>query len=487
MSAIVTIGRGEPHPRHRRAPAERHHATRPSDVAPSQRTLVEQAFDDLGHDALRNKSLVDLFSDHVRAQPDAVAVLHENESLSYRGLSERSSDLAAYLRHLGVRADDCVGLFVEPSIELMVGAWGILLSGAAYLPLAPEYPEDRLRYMIQDCGADVVLCQEALKARLAALAPERMVVTPADSARFARSTAGHGERRPTMGAGPHDLAYVIYTSGSTGRPKGVSIEHRSIVNQMHWLKTAYALNRNRVVLQKTPMSFDAAQWEILAPSCGSTVVMGSPGAYRDPERLIDIITTHGVTTLQCVPTLLQALLDTDRFHGCRSLKQIFSGGESLSKALARHCIETLPACALVNLYGPTECTINTSAFTVDPATVADGADTIPIGEPVFNTQYHILDERRSPVAVGEIGELCVSGVQLARGYLHRPELTADAFVANPFTSDHRHRRLYRTGDLAYWNADGTVQFAGRADNQVKLRGFESSSRRSRSPSRPTIG
>jgi amino acid adenylation domain-containing protein len=471
MSATATTKRSEPHARHRRTAAQRHHAAMPSDGGSGHRTLVAPAFDDASHDVLADRSLADLLADHVRAQPDATAVIHEDDALSYRELARRSSDLAVYLRRLGVRVDHCVGLFVEPSIDLMVGAWGILLSGGAYLPLSPEYPEDRLRYMIEDSGADVIVCQDALKARLAALAPDSTLVTPADAARFARSVAAHDEPTLAARARPHDLAYVIYTSGSTGRPKGVAIEHRSIVNQMHWLSTAYALNRDRVVLQKTPMSFDAAQWEILAPSCGSTVVMGSPGVYRDPERLVDAIATHGVTTLQCVPTLLQALLDTDRLHACRSLQQIFSGGEALTRTLALHCIETLPECALVNLYGPTECTINTSAFTVDPATVADGADTIPIGAPVYNTRYHILDERRSPVAVGEIGELHVSGVQLARGYLRRPDLTDAAFVANPFTADHRHRRLYRTGDLAYWNADGTVQFAGRADNQVKLRGF----------------
>jgi amino acid adenylation domain-containing protein len=437
MPAIATVHSSEPHPSHRR----------------------------------RNRSLTDLLSDQVRLQPHATAVLDGDDRLSYRQLAQRGCDLAVYLRHLGVRGDHCVGLFVEPSLDLMVGAWGILLSGGAYLPLSPEYPEDRLRYMIEDSGADVIVCQDALKTRLAALAPDRTVVTAADGARFARSIAGHAERRLASHARPHDLAYVIYTSGSTGRPKGVAIEHRSIVNQMHWLNTAYALDRDRVVLQKTPMSFDAAQWEILAPSCGSAVVMGSPGVYRDPERLVETITRHGVTTLQCVPTLLQALLDTDRFHACTSLRQVFSGGEALTRTLALHCMQTLPGCALVNLYGPTECTINTSAFTVDPATVTGGADTIPIGAPVYNTRYYILNERRSPVAVGEIGELHVSGVQLARGYLHRPDLTDDAFVANPFTADPRHGRLYRTGDLAYWNADGTVQFAGRADNQVKLRGF----------------
>jgi amino acid adenylation domain-containing protein len=270
---------------------------------------------------------------------------------------------------------------------------------------------------------------------------------------------------------PEHLAYIIYTSGSTGRPKGVMIEHRSIVNQMRWLRAAYRLDRERIVLQKTPMSFDAAQWEILAPSCGSTVVMGDPGMHREPERLIEAIMRHGVTTLQCVPTLLQVLLDTEAFAEARSLSQIFCGGEALSRVLAQRCAEVLPWCELTNLYGPTECTINSSAFTVDRGALLGGESTISIGRPVDHTRYYILDDRRSPVSYGATGELFISGVQLARGYANRADLTAERFIANPFSTDPRHARLYRTGDLASWNADGTVQFVGRVDNQVKLRGF----------------
>ncbi|WP_338932936.1 amino acid adenylation domain-containing protein [Streptomyces netropsis] len=421
----------------------------------------------------RDQCLTDLFQEAVEAHPHRTAVVAEEESLTYRELAEASADLAAYLRHLGVAPDDRVGIFVEPSIELMVGAWGILFASGAYLPLSPEYPEARLRYMIEDARVDVIVSQEKLTPRLAELAPRgTTVVTLPDALEFARSPEAEAVRR-ALGTGPRpqDLAYVIYTSGSTGKPKGVMIEHRAIVNQMRWMRAVCDLGRDAVVLQKTPMSFDAAQWEILAPSCGSQVVMGRPGVYRDPEGLIEAIGTHRVTTLQCVPTLLQALLDTDGFARLTSLTRIFSGGEALSKNLARQCLETFPKCDLVNLYGPTECTINTSAFVVDRDSVDGGTHMIPIGTPVHHTHYRILDARRSPVAVGETGELYIGGAQLARGYLHRPELTAERFVDDPFHPDDPEARLYRTGDLAYWNADGTVQFAGRADNQVKLRGF----------------
>ncbi|WP_342380679.1 amino acid adenylation domain-containing protein [Myxococcus stipitatus] len=416
--------------------------------------------------SLAQGCLPDLLREQARVRPQARAVVHAHEHLTFRQLVERSTRLAAFLRHQGVAPDDCVGLFVEPSLELMVGAWGILFAGAAYLPLAPEYPEERLRYMLEDSRAKVLFTQEHLKARLEELAPRgTRFVTLRDAVAFESPDSDAVDLQP------HHLAYVIYTSGSTGKPKGVMIEHRAIVSQMRWLRAAQGLNADKVVLQKTPMSFDAAQWEILAPSLGSQVVVGGPGVYREPERLVELITQHQVTTLQCVPTLLQALLDTEGFHRCASLTQIFSGGEALSKSLALQCLATLPGCDLVNLYGPTECTINSSSFTVNRATVMEGPLTISIGAPVSQTRYHILDSERVPVGEGEQGELYIGGIQLARGYLHRPDLTAERFIDDPFHPHEARGKLYKTGDLATWNPDGTVQFAGRVDNQVKLRGF----------------
>ncbi|GAA2965933.1 amino acid adenylation domain-containing protein [Actinokineospora diospyrosa] len=417
-------------------------------------------------DKTRNTSsaltgLTELLLEQSRARPHDTAIVSDVDILTYRELVRRSSELAGLLEHLGVAADDCVGLFVEPSVGLMVGAWGILFAGGAYLPLSPEYPVERLRYMIEDSGTKVIVAQPDLADRLAELATEdTTIVTLNDAARFAAEST-------VPPPAPGSLAYVIYTSGSTGKPKGVMIEHRSIASQMSWLAASYGIDRDKTVLQKTPMSFDAAQWEILAPACGATVVMGMPGIYRDAERLIRTIREHGVTTLQCVPTLLQALLDTDELAGCTSLRQIFTGGEALPKPLAKYCLDTLPWCELVNLYGPTECTINSSAFTVSRATVEDGPNAVSIGTPVADTEYHILAADGAEAAVGEIGELHIGGIQLARGYLHQPELTAQRFVDNPFGAG----LLFKTGDLAYWNADGTVQFMGRADNQVKLRGF----------------
>ncbi|WP_030857862.1 amino acid adenylation domain-containing protein [Streptomyces sp. NRRL S-37] len=416
--------------------------------------------------------LPDLLNAQVRARPGDIAVIDGGESLTFRELADQADDVARYLHHLGVGADDCVGLFVEPSLDLMTGVWGILRSGGAYLPLPPDYPEERIRRLVRDARTGVVLTQGLLRNRLAdVLTAETVVITFEDVVEFMKGRSGADAAELPDGPRPADLAYVVYTSGSTGEPKGVAIEHRSVVHQMRWLADAFALDAAKTVLQKTPVGFDAAQWEILAPACGSRVVIGSGGIHRDPPRLIEAVTRHAVTTLQCVPTLLQALVDTDEFGRCTSLTHLFSGGEALSRTLARKLTRTLPGTALVNLYGPTECTINTSAHTVDPATLDEGPESLPIGTPVPGLSYHILDAEGRSVAHGTTGELHISGVQLARGYLHRPDLTADRFRPHPRPGASGHDRLYRTGDLAHWNPDGSVQFTGRADNQVKLRGF----------------
>ncbi|QES25609.1 amino acid adenylation protein [Streptomyces venezuelae] len=399
----------------------------------------------------------------VLAQPDRTAVSCGADRLTFRQLGERSQNLAERLRHLGVAADEPVGIFLPPSVDLMVSVWGVLCAGAAYLPLSPEYPDERVRYMVADSRTAVVLTDASLSDRLSALTPPEtriLTVTGDDSAT--------GAHVPGLVRGD-DLAYVIYTSGSTGRPKGIGIEHRGIVHQMRWLADEQGLDRTKTVLQKTPLSFDAAQWEILAPACGASVVMSRPGVYADPGGLLDLVMANEVTTLQGVPTLLRALADTGRLADCTSLTQVFSGGEALTRSLATELLDALPGCELVNLYGPSECTINASSHRVDRHALRHGPEHLSIGRPVRGMRFHILDTDRRPVPSGESGELYIAGPQLARGYLNKPVLTADRFVSGG--GEARATRLYRTGDLARWNADGTVQFLGRTDSQVKLRGF----------------
>ncbi|WP_433435045.1 amino acid adenylation domain-containing protein [Nonomuraea sp. CA-141351] len=406
--------------------------------------------------------LPDLLLQQAESRPDAIAVTDAGRGLTYRELVRAAGGLAAALGDLSIGPDDRVGLYAESSADLVTGVWGILLAGAAYLPLSPDYPRARLRFMIEDSRTTVVVAQDHLVRDLAQLAPPgTKIVSLAD-------TAAEHDWSPDRAAWrPGSLAYVIYTSGSTGTPKGVMIEHHSIASQMRWLHTCGHVGPHTTVLQKTPMSFDAAQWEILAPALGSRIVTSPPGSHRDPQALIETMVAYEVTTLQCVPTLLRALIDTEELRRCTALTRVFSGGEALSRELARDFFAELPGASLINLYGPTECTINATAHVVDPEAIGDGGGTLPIGVPVDNTHCFVLDKSLAPVDIGETGELFIGGAQLARGYLHRPEETRQRFIPSPFIPT---QRLYRTGDLAYWNPDGTIQFAGRADNQVKLRG-----------------
>lgn len=406
-------------------------------------------------------SLNEMLYRETQSRPDEIAVLSDNRSLTLAELVERSSTVAAALHELGVGPGTCVGLYAEPGTDLAVGVWGILLAGSAYLPLAPEYPDERLRYMVEDSDTRFVVTQPHLVPRLREIVPAGVRIVPLEET----GTASRGQLAKPRGT---DLAYVIYTSGSTGRPKGVMIEHRSIVSQLQWLLSWGHLDHGVRILQKTPMSFDAAQWEILAPAVGATTVMGHAGIYRDPEALIKSIRTHHVTTLQCVPTLLQALLDTEGMDECNSLQRVLSGGEALSVKLARAFFAALPGRSLVNLYGPTECTINATSHFLRAEDLSNHSTAIPIGTPVDNTQCYVLDESRQPVPFNVPGELYLGGIQLARGYLNRPEQTAERFVPFPFVPG---QRLYRSGDLVSWNDDGTLQFIGRTDNQIKLRGY----------------
>lgn len=431
-----------------------------------QKRLVLQEFNDTATEQPVTGSLPELLLAAAAERPDEVAVTADSDRLSFRELVAQSRRVAGCLRQHGLAAEEPVGMFVQPSSDLIVGTWGVLFAGGAYLPLSPEYPEERLRYMISDSGVRIVLTQPELAGRLAELSPAgTQILTIADARRAPEPPTA----QPLPA--PGDLAYVIYTSGSTGKPKGVLIEHRNVVNQLIWLRQTCQIGAGQSVAQKTPMSFDAAQWEILASANGSRVVLAETGSYRDPGRLIELVRQHRISVLQCVPTLLQALIDREEFADCSSLRLLFSGGEALSAKLAAACLQALPDCRLTNLYGPTECAINSTSFTVDAATLATGAQTVPIGRPVHNTQLYVLDAQLAPVAVGETGEIYLGGAQVARGYHNRPELTQQRFVPNPFSADTGYQRLYRSGDLGYWTAEGTVQFLGRVDNQVKLRGF----------------
>lgn len=417
--------------------------------------------------------LTDLLVNQSRLRPDDTAIVGEQGSLSFSELVAASFWTAVYLEELGCRADECVGLFVEHSLEQMIGAWGILFAGGAYLPLSVDYPVERLKYMLDDARVKLIFTQSKFENKLKELvSPSTQLITIERIAEFLSKREAPPSRMPLAQVNDRGLAYVVYTSGSSGQPKGVMIEHRSIVNQMLWLSDACKLNADKTLIQKTPISFDAAQWEMLAPCCGTKVVLGSTGINFRVNDLIASIQKNSVTTLQCVPTLLQALVNKPEFATCTSLTHVLSGGESLTRKLVQQCFDALPNAMIVNLYGPSECTCNASFYEAMPKNIrVDEASAIPIGTPVDNTQFYILNEQGVPVVGNEIGEICVSGSQVARGYLNRAELTEERFVEYPVGRNSALARLYKTGDLGYQDDRGIYYFSGRSDTQVKIKGM----------------
>jgi len=407
------------------------------------------------------KSLLEMFQWQAQKKPNDICIISNDNELTFAELRASASQLAAQIVKKTTPDTSCVGVYADPSIDLLIGVWGAVFSGKAYLPLAPEYPEERIRYIIENSETDVIVTQSHLLEKISNYAPSGTRFIIIDEAIDTSEVY-------IPSADETDLAYVIYTSGSTGRPKGVMIENHAITSQLKWLESRGYVTSDTRILQKTPMSFDAAQWEILAPAMGGTTVIGQLGLYRDPDALMHLIKELKVTALQCVPTLLQALMDTEKFHECTSLTTIYSGGEALSQKLAKGFHDYMPECRLVNLYGPTECTINATFHEVTEADTQDPSKSVTIGQPVSETTCYVLDKNLKPVDAGMTGELYIGGIQVARGYLNRPNQTLERFIYNP---ENKSERIYKTGDLVKKTPDGNLQFCGRTDHQVKLRGY----------------
>ncbi|NVM88507.1 non-ribosomal peptide synthetase [Variovorax sp. SG517] len=432
------------------------------DVLPEdERRRVMSDFNATDADHPRGLLLHQLFERQAAKRPDATALVFEGRSLSYAELDARANRLARRLRALGVVPDARIGIFMQRSEMLVVALLAVLKAGGAYLPLDPSHPPQRLLEMIEEAGPVAVLAD----AELAPMLSATVRTLPVDRDDLLEAFAG-----TTPGTGLHEnnLAYVIYTSGSTGRPKGVMNEHRGIVNRLHWMQQAYALTPDDVVLQKTPLGFDVSVWEFFWPlMAGARLVLARPDGHRDPAYLCELIRASGVTTLHFVPSMLQLFLarldDVGDVAACKSLRRVVCSGEALSAGLARRCRERLPHARLHNLYGPTEAAVDVSAWTCG----SDDGDSVPIGRPVANTRLYLLDDALRPVPIGVAGELYIGGVQVARGYLNQPELTAQRFIADSFGGS---GRLYRTGDLGRWRADGAIEYLGRCDFQIKLRG-----------------
>jgi amino acid adenylation domain-containing protein len=408
----------------------------------------------------RDRCVHQLFEAQVERTPDAVAVVFEEQRLTYRELNARANQLAHRLRCLGVGPDGLVGVCMERSPGLVVGLLGVLKAGGAYVPLDPEHPSERLAFMVSDAQPPVLLTQSSLLDRLPTPTVPVVCLDRDGPALALESTAA-----PSVSLAPDHLAYAIYTSGSTGRPKAALNTHQGICNRLLWMQQAYRLTPADCVLQKTPYSFDVSVWEFFWPLlAGVRLVLARPGGHRDPDYLVSLIETEQITICHFVPSMLRAFLEKpDLQPRCRSLREVFCSGEALSEDLQERFFAQISA-GLHNLYGPTEASIDVSFWDCQRGSRGH----IPIGRPVANTQLYVLDQRRRPVPVGVSGELYIGGVQLARGYHNRPELTAERFLPNPFASG---RRLYRTGDRARWRPDGNLEFLGRLDDQVKLRGF----------------
>jgi len=404
--------------------------------------------------------VMNLIEQQVQKTPNALAVVCESQQVTYRELNSRANQLAHRLRKMGVEPGIFVGICAERSLELITAVWGVVKAGGAYVPLDPELPESRLATMVDDGHLEVLLTQELLLGRV----PGKLKTVCLD--RDWPSLADEPTTNLDVSVKGSDPLFVIYTSGSTGIPKGAVNTYLGTLNQMLWRQKEYRLRPDDRILQKTQCSYDVSVWEFFWPFiAGSSLVIARPGGHRDPQYLVNIIRDQKITVVHFIPSMLRIFLEQSRVEQCKSLRLFFSGGEVLTLDLQNKFFKVFGE-ILENCYGPSETTIDTTWWhcTPDPT-----YHTVPIGRPVSNTQLYILDPYLQPQPIGVVGELHIGGANLASGYLNRPELTAEKFIPNPFSNEPG-SRLYKTGDLTRYLYDGNIEYVGRADLQVKIRG-----------------
>ena len=386
-------------------------------------------------------------------------------SLTYGQLNERANQVAHLLRSNGVRPDDLVGIIVERSFAMIIGIMGVIKAGAAYLPISPDNPSERTSYILKDAAVKVLLVQNQTSGKLNF---DGSVINLENSETY----QGPATALPIVNKAT-DLAYVIYTSGSTGKPKGVMIEHRSVLNRLNWMQKIYPISHQDVVLQKTPYYFDVSVWELFWFALnGATLCFLRPGGEAMPPAIIETIKRNAVSVIHFVPSMLNVFLEYVDAKGDQTVRQlasvrrVFASGEALAPTHVRkfnHVLGNKTGARLTNLYGPTEATVDVSYF---DCPIHDDFEQIPIGRPIDNTRFYIMRDGQQ-VRLGQAGELCLAGVCLARGYLNNCDLTRQKFVNNPTNPG---ERLYRTGDYARWLPEGNVEYLGREDCQVKIRG-----------------
>ncbi|MGA9871438.1 MAG: amino acid adenylation domain-containing protein [Rhodococcus sp. (in: high G+C Gram-positive bacteria)] len=428
----------------------------------NERAWLVDELNATGHDLDESRTLASELAAAVAASRDSVAVTFEGRSLTYREFARRVNRQARQLISRGIGPESFVAVAMDRSLEMMVAIHAIVASGAAYVPVDADQPADRIEYILQTAGASLVLTS---RPDFSPTSGTSVVVVEPDGAQgFSDAPVTDSDRVGPVSA--DNTAYVLFTSGSTGRPKGVSVSHRAIVNRLVWMQAEYGLRVDDVVVQKTPVTFDVSVWELFWPlQVGARLVVARPDGHRDPGYLAGLFGDEGVTVAHFVPSMLAVFAAERLAVRAGALRWLFASGEALPVATAGAVVSVLPSVRLVNLYGPTEAAVD---VTFHEFVVSDVVS-VPIGRPVFNTRVYVLDDRLRPVPTGVAGELYLGGVQLARGYAARPELTADRFVANPF--DNNGTRLYRTGDVARWNSSGELEYIGRSDFQVKLRGL----------------
>ncbi|MBD0321793.1 MAG: amino acid adenylation domain-containing protein, partial [Aldersonia sp.] len=406
--------------------------------------------------------LLDGFEQQVAQTPHATAVVFEGESLTYGEFAARVNILARKLIAIGVGPESRVGLAMRRGVEMLVSAYAVVTAGGAYLPVDPDLPRERTDYILE--SSDPVVVLTTTDTGFTAAHPTVFAVDTLDPSAFSATRLTDADRAAPLRES--NTAYVIYTSGSTGRPKGVAVSHAAIVNRLAWMQGEYWLDDTDVVLWKTPATFDVSVWELFwSSSVGGRLVIAAAEGHRDPAYLSSVIDAESVTTVHFVPSMLALFLAEVSAGRCTSLRRVFASGEALGSDVAQQVRELVPGVGVHNLYGPTEAAVDVTHHSVTDADISG----VPIGRPVWNTKVFVLDARLRPVPVRVPGELYLAGVQVARGYVGRPDLTADRFVADPFGSG-AGERLYRTGDLVRWNNDGELEYLGRTDFQVKLRG-----------------
>src|SRR6266480_2872847 len=429
-------------------------------------------FNDTARNFPDHATISELIEAETEKHSSATAVICEHDktfgtpSLTYRQLNERANQLAYLLRSKGAQRDQVIAIMVERSFAMIIGLFGIIKAGAAYLPISPDNPPDRINYMLENAGVKVLLVQNKTTNRNNF---EGVIINLEDPQIYAGST-----KNPIVVNKPRDLIYVIYTSGSTGKPKGVMIEHRSVVNRLSWMQKAYPIDKSDVILQKTPYYFDVSVWELFWWALqGAKLCFLMPGGEGNPLAIVETIKKHRISVMHFVPSMLNVFLEyldgkgASVLRSLESVRRVFASGEALTPSHVRKFNDVWSSktgVRLTNLYGPTEATVDVSYFDCPSQ---NDFDNIPIGRPIHNTRLYAIRDGWQ-VAIGEPGELCIAGIGLARGYLNNADLTDEKFTDNPVNPG---ERIYRTGDVARWLPDGNIEYLGREDHQVKIRGL----------------